>query len=103
MVALLARIAVVVAVLATVSAARAAGSTSSLSWVELAGAEGCGGAPAVAQEVERRLGRHALVSPAQADLSVEGYAERRGNPPRFHAVIVVPCGRRRDARDARAR
>jgi hypothetical protein len=52
--------------------------TSSLSWVELPGAESCGGAPAVARAVEQRVGRHAIVSPAQADLSIEGVVERIG-------------------------
>jgi hypothetical protein len=73
------------------SAARAADThrTSSLSWVELPGAEGCGGAPAVARAEEDRLGRHALVSPAQADLSIEARVERSGRPPHWHAVMVL--------------
>lgn len=60
---------------------------SSLSWVELPGAEGCGGAPAIAKAVEERLGRHLLVSPAQADLSIEGRVERSGRPPFWHATV----------------
>jgi hypothetical protein len=63
--------------------------TSSLSWVELPGAEGCGGAPAIARAVEERLGRHVLVSPAQADLSIEARAERSGHPPLWHAVVLL--------------
>lgn len=68
----------------------AEGRTSSLSWVELPGAEACGGATSVAKAVERRLGRAALVSPAQADLSIEGRAERVGS--RLRAVLVLRDG-----------
>ncbi len=63
--------------------------TSSLSWVDLPGAEDCGGAPAIARAVEERLGRHVLVSPAQADFSIEGRAERSGHPPLWRAVVVL--------------
>jgi hypothetical protein len=68
----------------------AEGRTSSLSWVELPGAEACGGATSVAKAVEQRLGRAALVSPAQADLSIEGRAERVGS--RLRAVLVLRDG-----------
>jgi hypothetical protein len=64
--------------------------TSSLSWVELPGAEACGGATSIAKAVEQRLGRVALVSPAQADLSIEGRAERVGS--RLRAVLVLRDG-----------
>lgn len=60
---------------------------SSLSWVELPGAESCGGAPAIARAVEQRLGREALVSPAAATFSIEGRAERSGAGLR--AVLVL--------------
>jgi len=63
------------------------GRTSSLSWVQLPGAEACGGAAAIAKAVEERLGRAALVSPAQAELSIEGRAERNGE--HFRAVLVL--------------
>jgi len=63
--------------------------TSALSWVELPGAEGCGGAPAIAKAVEDRLGRHAIVSPAEADLSIEARADRSGHPLLWHAVVVL--------------
>ena len=63
------------------------GRTSSLSWVELPGAESCGGAGAVARAVEQRLGRPALVSPAAAAFSIEGRAERSGAGLR--AVLVL--------------
>jgi hypothetical protein len=66
------------------------GRTSSLSWVELSGAEACGGATSIAKAVEQRLGRAALVSPAQADLSIEGHAERVGS--RLRAVLVLRDG-----------
>jgi hypothetical protein len=55
--------------------------------VQLPGTEACGGAAAIAKAVEQRLGRAALVSPAQADFSIEGHAERAGE--RFRAVLVV--------------
>jgi hypothetical protein len=55
--------------------------------VQLPGAEACGGAAAIAKAVEQRLGRAALVSPAQADFSIEGHAERNGE--RFRAVLVL--------------
>jgi hypothetical protein len=60
-----------------------------LSWVELPGAESCGGAPVMARAIEKRLGRAAIVSPAQADLSIEARAERSGRPPLWHAVLVL--------------
>jgi hypothetical protein len=63
--------------------------TCALSWVELPGAEGCGGAPAMARAVEERLGRRAIVSPTLADLSIEARAERSGHPPLWHAVVVL--------------
>ena len=63
------------------------GRTSSLSWVELPGAESCGGALAIARAVEQRIGRAALVSPATAAYSVEGRAERSGAGLR--AVLVL--------------
>jgi len=63
--------------------------TVSLSWVELPGAEGCGGAPAIAREVEGWLGRHALVSPSQADLSIEGRAEHSVESGRWRALVEL--------------
>jgi hypothetical protein len=63
--------------------------TSSLSWVELPGAEGCGGATTIAHAIEERLGRAAIVSPVDAELSIEAYAERSGRPPLWHAVVRV--------------
>jgi len=68
-------------------ASAAGGRTSSLSWVQLPGAEACGGASEIARAVERELGRPALVSPAQADVSIEGRAERDGH--HFRAVLVL--------------
>jgi hypothetical protein len=62
---------------------------SSLSWVELPGAESCGGAMLVARLVEERLGRHALVAPSQAGLSLEGRVEHADLPPYWRAFIMV--------------
>ena len=81
-----------VATFASWSANAAPPPTAALSWVELPGAESCGGATALAREVEQRLGRNALVSPSQADLSIEGRAERLDGS-RWHVVIEL-----RDAR-----
>jgi hypothetical protein len=87
---------------------RGAKRTSSLSWVEMAGAESCGGALAIARAVEERLGRHAIVSPSQADLSIEALVEHltegsndgapappvAGGPaptpgPRWRAIVTI--------------
>ncbi|WP_437544190.1 hypothetical protein WME97_35135 [Sorangium sp. So ce367] len=62
--------------------------TASLSWVRLAGAEACVGARALAQAVEARLGRAALVSAARAELTVEGRIEPGGTGG-WRAVIAV--------------
>jgi hypothetical protein len=61
--------------------------TSALSWVELPGSEGCGGAAGVARAVEDRLGRHVLVSLAQADVTIEARIERTGDPSGWRAVV----------------
>ncbi len=63
--------------------------TSSLSWVDLPGAEGCGGTPAIARAIEERLGRRAIVSPVDAELSIEAYAEHSGRPALWHAYVQV--------------
>ncbi|XXT16464.1 hypothetical protein WME94_40150 [Sorangium sp. So ce429] len=62
--------------------------TASLSWVRLAGAEACVGARALAQAVEARLGRAALVSAARADLTIEGRIEPGGSGG-WRAVIAI--------------
>ncbi|WP_437852214.1 hypothetical protein [Sorangium sp. So ce363] len=62
--------------------------TASLSWVRLAGAEACVGARALAQAVEARLGRAALVSAARAELTIEGRIEPGGTGG-WRAVIAV--------------
>ncbi|WP_437955546.1 hypothetical protein WME76_29065 [Sorangium sp. So ce119] len=62
--------------------------TASLSWVRLAGAEACVGARALAQAVEARLGRAALVSAARAELTIEGRIEPGGSGG-WRAVIAV--------------
>jgi hypothetical protein len=69
--------------------ARAEGKrTSSLAWVRLDGAEGCVAAPSLAHAVETRLGRKVFVSPADADITVEG-SIGRAQPVGFRAVLKV--------------
>jgi hypothetical protein len=63
--------------------------TSSLSWVELPGAESCGGTVLIANLVEEDLGRHAIVAPAGADLSIEAYVEHPDAAPGWRARIVL--------------
>ncbi|WP_437775877.1 hypothetical protein [Sorangium sp. So ce1097] len=62
--------------------------TASLSWVRLAGAGACVGARALAEAVEARLGRAALVSAARADLTIEGRIEPGGSGG-WRAVLAV--------------
>ncbi|WP_434042201.1 MULTISPECIES: hypothetical protein [Sorangium] len=62
--------------------------TASLSWVRLAGAEACVGARALAQAVEARLGRAALVSSTRAELTIEGRIEPVGTGG-WRAVLAV--------------
>jgi hypothetical protein len=64
------------------------GRTSALSWVRLAGAEGCIGAPALAEAVEKRLHRRVFVPPSDAEVSVEGTVGP-GGPGRFRATFRV--------------
>jgi hypothetical protein len=84
----------------------AAPRTSSLSWVRLAGADTCVSTQDLARDVETRLGRSVFVSPAQADLSVEGRIEPARGKPGWRAVVVlrdakgVTLGTRELARDA---
>jgi hypothetical protein len=61
--------------------------TSSLGWVRMPGAEACIGARELALAVELRLGRAALVSPAQAELFIEARVEPA--PPGFRARITL--------------
>jgi hypothetical protein len=56
--------------------AQGTGATLSLGWVRLQGAEECIGPRELAEAVEARLGRPAIVSAAAATLSIEGRAER---------------------------
>ncbi|MGK4000857.1 hypothetical protein [Sorangium sp. So ce1024] len=62
--------------------------TASLSWVRLGGAEACIAARALAQAVEARLGRAALVSAARAELTIEGRIEPGGSGG-WRAVLAV--------------
>lgn len=61
--------------------------SSSLSWVRMPGAESCASSAALAQAIEERLAREVFVSAANADLAVEGRAEREGTT--WRAVIMV--------------
>jgi hypothetical protein len=65
--------------------------SSSLGWARLAGAEACMGARDLALAVEQRLGRTVFVSPAEADVLIEGRIEPApaGQPPGFHAHITL--------------
>lgn len=62
--------------------------TSSLSWTRLEGAESCIGTHDLAQRVEALLHRQAIVSAADADLSIEGRVEKK-SPKGFRSTIVV--------------
>ncbi|MFT3776319.1 MAG: hypothetical protein QM820_64060 [Minicystis sp.] len=87
-----AAVAVIVSALAAAGVARAGppARTSSLGWSRLPGAESCIAPRALAVAVERRLGRAALVPPAQADVAVEGRIERLGNA--WRATILLTDG-----------
>jgi hypothetical protein len=63
--------------------------TSSLSWVRLSGTEDCISTQALAEGVERRLGRRVFVSASQADLSLEGHVERVNRSNEYVATLVV--------------
>ncbi len=63
--------------------------TSSLSWIRLAGADECVPTQELARDVEERLERTVFVSPAQADVSVEGHIEPAAAPPGWMATIVL--------------
>jgi hypothetical protein len=69
--------------------------TSSLSWIRLAGADGCVSTQDLARDVELRLGRPVFVSPARADVSVEGHVEPLRGGTGWRATIVL-----RDAQGA---
>lgn len=69
--------------------------TSSLGWARLPGAEACVGAPELARAVERQLGRAVFISPAQAEVLVEGRVEpgEPGAAFRFRAHIALTDSR----------
>ncbi len=69
--------------------------TSSLSWIRLPGADACVSTQDLARDVEARLRRPVFVSPAQADVSVEGHIEPRAPGPGWKATIAL-----RDAKGA---
>ncbi len=64
--------------------------SSSLSWVRMPGAEECPSSAQLARAVEERLGRSVFVSAADADLAVEGRAER--TDAGWRAVLQVSRG-----------
>ena len=72
---LVAPIFALVLVLVLARAAAAAPIATSLGWVRLPGAEGCADARALAEAVERRLGRPAIAAPARAERAIEGRIE----------------------------
>src|SRR5277367_3092114 len=73
------------------AAAEAPPRTSSLGWVRLPGAEACLGSRDLALAVEQRLARTVFVSPAQADVLIDGYitAIPAPDPPRFKAHLTL--------------
>ncbi len=66
--------------------------TSSLSWVRLPGAEACISSTQLARAVEERLARRVFVSAAEADLAVEGRAERADAGWRAVLQVSEPDG-----------
>ena len=65
--------------------------TSSLSWVRLDGAESCIAGPELARAVEVRLARSVFVATPNAEIVVEGRAERIGvgTAARWRAVLHI--------------
>ena len=61
--------------------------TSTLGWLRMPGADACVATQALARGVETRLGRTVFVSPAEADVSVEGRIEKKGTG--FSATLVL--------------
>jgi hypothetical protein len=74
-----------------VSGAHAQSRTSSLSWVRLDGAETCIAGPDLARAVEARLARSVFVATPNAEIVVEGRAERVGvgAAARWRAVLHI--------------
>lgn len=80
----------VVAALATVrTAAAEAPRATSVSWVRLPGAERCIDVRALALQVERRLGRPMIATPARADRAVEGRIEPAPGGSGFRATFTL--------------
>ena len=63
--------------------------TSSLSWIRMPGAESCVPTQELARDVEVRLARTVFVSASQADVSIEGRIDRKGNATHWHATIIL--------------
>jgi len=64
-------------------------SAASVSWVRLPGAEACIDAHALANAVERRLGRAAVMTPVYAERTIEGRIEPLGAPGGFRASFAI--------------
>src|SRR5262245_18244679 len=77
-------------VAAAVASSRASSAdvTYSLGWTRMPGAEACIGMVALARGVEALLGRSAWVTPAAADVQIEGYVEKKAESG-WHAHLVV--------------
>lgn len=63
--------------------------TSSLSFIRLPGADGCVSTQDLARDVEGRLGRPVFVSPARADVSIEGHIAPLPKRAGFKATIIL--------------
>ena len=87
--ALLAPVAVAVALAATPARAADPPRTSSLAWVRAPGAETCAGPRELAQAVDRLLDRPVLVSPAHADVLLEGTIEPLSAGPGYRARLLL--------------
>lgn len=61
--------------------------TAALTWTRGAGAEACADVQAVARAVDARLGREVFVSPAHAELFVEGTISRVGE--QWHVSVAM--------------
>lgn len=65
------------------------GTTATLGWARLDGAEDCIGTQELAQAVDKLLGRSVFVSPSAAELAVEGRVEKKADGSGFRAVLSV--------------
>src|SRR5579871_2651613 len=83
-------LAALAAVALGVGQAEAEAPPSSLGWVRLPGAESCIATRDLARDVEQRLGKAVFVSPAQAEVIVEGRIEAvTGGEAAFRARLTL--------------